>query len=435
MTFLKTNIITLVSKVLCLALSLFVSIYIARFLGPFAKGAYYLLVQIVSIAATLSLVGIDTASIYHLGKGGPTKGIVLISTLITAAVSIAVAWILFATRAHFLKNILSGIEGHYLILVALVIPFMALVRLYSAIVMGFNRYLAFNILNITLSLTLAGSFIMLVIFGKMALAGALISFVLAYFIMSFVYLAIILLSGSMRLLNNGAGVDVKGLIGYGARISLVPVLLLVLYRADSFFLSYYMDAGAVGFYSVALSLAELLLFIPESTGTILFPNLAYSASGDVDRKFVSALRISIIVAAGAGILFFAGARYILPFFYGKVYIESIGLCYILLPGLFAMSTYYLFASYFQAVGRPGLVTAVLAGVLLEKIILCAFLIPRLGPGGAAIAATISYATSFAVFLWAFQKRAKFTVSDIVVLKGSDINFIRNSFNNIFDFQK
>ena len=230
--------------------------------------------------------------------------------------------------------------------------------------MGFNRYLAFNILNITLSLTLAGSFIMLVIFGKMALAGALISFVLAYFIMSFVYLAIILLSGSMRLLNNGAGVDVKGLIGYGARISLVPVLLLVLYRADSFFLSYYMDAGAVGFYSVALSLAELLLFIPESTGTILFPNLAYSASGDVDRKFVSALRISIIVAAGAAILFFAGARYILPFFYGKVYIESIGLCYILLPGLFAMSTYYLFASYFQAVGRPGLVTAVLAGVLL-----------------------------------------------------------------------
>ncbi len=423
MTFLKTNIITLASKMICLASTLFISVYIARFLGPFAKGAYYLLAQIVSILATLSLFGIDTAAIYCLGKGAPARGTTLISSFITVVSGVAVAWALFAARAHFLKNILSGIDPRYLILIALAIPFMGLVRLYSAIVMGFGRYIAFNILNITLFLALAAGFVGLVIFAKMGLAGALISFALAYFIMSFIYLIVILSSRVMRETDKAGGVDVKGLLSYGARIFLVPVLLLILYRIDSFFLSYCINAKAVGFYSVALSLAELLLFIPESTGTILFPKLAYTASADVDRKFVSILRVSIVITVvGAG-LFFAGIRYVLPLVYGRLYLESVPLANILLPGLAAMSTYYLFASYFQAIGRPGLVSAVLAAVLLEKVLLCGLLIPRYGAGGAAMAATISYLSCFAIFLWIFRKRAKFAVSDILMLKGSDLNFI------------
>lgn len=435
MTFFKTNIITLISKLICYASALFISVYIARFLGPEAKGTYYLLVQIVSILATVSLFGIDTAAIYHLGKRNSGRGVVIVSSVITIGLSVIMAALFFVfIKTPFFKNILSEVSYGYLVIIAMVIPFMSFSRLNSAIVMGFNRFLAFNILNIALFAMLAIFFAAFVIFGGLKLFGALISFASAYFIMSVVYAVVVASSKRMREISKDRP-DIRRLVGYGARVFLVPILLLVLYRADSFFLSYFIDVRAVGFYSVALSFAELLLFIPESTGTILFPKLAHTEAESINSKFIFILRVSLVLIAGCAALFFLTIRHLLPFVYGGLYLESVRLTYILLPGLAAMACYYLFSSYFQAIGRPGFVTLTLLAVLAEKCLLSYFLIPRFNSAGAAAATTISYASCFLVFLTAFRMRAKFRMKEIFVLKQSDINFMRNSLNNIFDFQK
>jgi len=435
MTFFKTNLITFISKFVCLCATLFISIYIARFLGPSAKGVYYLLVQIVSILATISLFGIDTAAIYHLGKGYSSRGVIHAAGLLTISISIlTTAGLIIAMRTHFLQSLLSETNYGYLIIIAAVIPFMSIARLNSAIVIGFNRYLAFNILNIILFVMMAINFIVFVVLMRLDLLGALLGFALAYFVMSIIYAFVIFNSKRIKE-SSSKPVQLKKMLGYGARVFLVPILLLLTYRIDAFFLSYYIDASAVGFYSVALSFAELLLFIPESTGTILFPKLAHTKPENIDRKFVSALKISIILTALVAIVFFAAIKYVLPFVYGAVYIKSVQLTYILLPGLFAMATYYLFSSYFQAVGKPGFVTAVLAIILIEKAVLSCILIPQFNIAGAAIATTISYFTCFLIFLTAFIKRAKLNMKEIFVLKKTDVNFISSSLNNIFDFQK
>jgi O-antigen/teichoic acid export membrane protein len=230
-------------------------------------------------------------------------------------------------------------------------------------------------------------------------------------------------------------IETAKLVSYGGRVFLVPVILLGIYRVDSFFLGYCTGASAVGFYSVALSFAELLLLIPESVGTILFPNLAYTAKSDVDKKFVFILKTSFLITAVATAVFFASIGYVLPLVYSSVYLESVGLVNILLPGMVAMSFYYLFSSYFQAVGRPGFVTVVLAAVFAEKLFLSWLLIPPMGAVGAAIASTIAYVTCFAAFLLAFRVKAKYGVSEIFALSRSELDYIRNSLNNIFDFQK
>ena len=435
MTFFKTNIITLLSKLVCLASALFISIYIARFLGPSAKGIYYLLVQIVSILATISLFGIDSASIYHLGKGVKARHVVALSHFITIVISVLMtAGLLLAAKTDFLRSVLLEQNYGFLIVIAMVIPFMAIARLNSAIIMGFNRFLAFNILNIALFVIMAVNFIIFVVFARLELFGALISFASAYFLMSVVYIIVVFSSNRMREASKNT-VNAKNLLGYGARIFLVPILLLILYRIDSFFLGYYVGASAVGVYSVALSFAELLLFIPESTGTILFPKLALAEPESVNNKFSLILRVSVMLTAGMAGLFFITIKYLLPFVYGNAYLASVRLTYVLLPGLVAMSGYYLFSSYFQAIGKPGFVAITLFVILAEKILLSYLLIPRLDLLGAAIATTVAYFTSFVVFLFAFQKRARFNMREMLVLKQSDINFIRNSLNNMFDFQK
>jgi len=438
MTFLKTNIITIASKIICLAASLFISIYIARFLGPSAKGAYYLLIQTVSILATMSLFGSDAAAIYYLGKRYSSRSVVIVSNFLIIALGIVLTLaLLLAHKTYFLGNVLITGGFGQLAIIAFAIPFMGVARLNSAILMGFNRFISFNILNIALYVVMAINFIIFVIILRMGLFGALLSFMLAYLILSIVYMISILKSQRLRVeykepLEN---ISAAILLSYGWRAFLVPILLLVLYRVDSFFLNYYATIGAVGFYSVALSFAELLLFIPESTGTILLPKLVYSEPGDIDNRFIYILRISIALTFATAVLFLLTIRYVLPFVYGDVYLPSVQLTYILLPGLVAMSTYYLFSSYFQAIGRPGLVTGILVIALTVKIVFCNIFIPKISSSGAAIASTISYLVCFMVFLTVFVIRSKFKLSEVFILKSSDVNFIKNSLNDIFDFQK
>jgi len=344
--------------------------------------------------------------------------------------------LLSAGRTHFLDSILAHAELKYLIPIACVIPFMSLARLNSAILMGLNKYIAFNLLNILLYLLLAVNFVIFVIFLHMEVLGALLSFFISYAILSAVYLFTIYGSGRMREAEpDNDVIKTPALFNYGLRMFLMPILLLILYRVDSFFLSYYCDVNAVGFYSVALSLVELLLFIPESTGTILFPKLSYSGSDEREKKFAFILKISALLTMVCTIILLLSVKYILPLVYGNVYLESVKISYLLIPGILAMSTYYLFSSYFLAAGMPGIVTMILAAVLVIKTALCALLVSRMNIYGAAIASTVSYITCFAAFLVIFRMRSKFKISDMFVLSGSDMNFIRNSLNNMFDFEK
>lgn len=436
MTFLKTNLLTVFSKVICLGAALFISIYIARFLGPSEKGVYYLFVQVVSILATVSLLGVDTSAIYYLGKGYSARSIVFISTVITIITGVLMAISLAAAYNWPLIRhvIFAGTGRSYLFLSAAAIPFMGMVRLNSAIIMGFNRYVVFNMLNVVLFCMLAAGFIIFTIVMRMGLLGAFISFAFVYLIMSVIYCLIIFSSKEMRPAC-GAEVEPKKMIGYGMRVFLVPIILMVIYRVDSFILGYYKDASVVGFYSVALSFAELLLFIPESTGTILFPKLVYVSAQDLGKKFASILRSSVAFTAIVMVLFFLVMKHLMIFAYGDVYFKSVKIAYLLLPGLFAMSTYYLFASYFQAIGRPGAVSLMLGIILAEKLALCWLLIPRFNLIGAAIASTLSYVTCFLVFLFVFRIKSKMRLGELLVLKQADINSMRNSLNNIFDFQK
>ncbi len=437
MTFLKTNIITLISKFICLAASLFISIYIARFLGPSTKGAYYLLVQMVAILATVSLFGVDYAAIFYLGKNFSAKSVVIVTNLFTIAIGIMMAALLFlSARTRLLEDVLLKTGFGYLAVILLTIPFMGVSRLNSAILMGFNKYVSFNILNIVLYLVMGINFVIFVIVLQMGLFGALLSYLSAYLILSVIYLAVIVTSKRFQdTAPSRDGVDLKTLLGYGVRAFLAPILLMVLYRADSFILNYYTTISAVGFYSVALSLAELLLFIPDSTGAILFPKLVYTSPEEVDKKFVFILKMSFALTLITAILFAGTIRYILPLVYGNLYTDSVRIAYLLLPGLVAMSAYYIFSSYFQAIGRPGLVTMVLAVVLASKVVLCGLLIPKFNSSGAAIACSISYGLSFIIFLSIFILRSKFKFKEIFTYKASDFAFIRSSLYSVFDFQK
>lgn len=435
MNFVKVNILTLFSKMICLFSGLFISIYIARVLGPAIKGTYYLLVQTVMILSVIALFGIDNAVIYFLGrKRYLREHITILSNLMSLIFSLlTAAFFLGFYKFYSSHNSLPELKPLYLFMIALALPFINILRLNSAILMGFNKFISYNLLNIALFLTMALSFILFIVLLKMGLFGALLSFLISYIVMSGVYLFMIFKSKEIREYTAQACEKIKifTLFNYGKKVFTVPILFLVLYRIDAFFLSHYSSMKEVGFYSVALSFAELLLFIPESVGTVLYPKLAYMSGKELAEKFLSTLRISMVLTLAIALIIFATIKYVLPWMYGVVYEESIKLTYFLLFGMVMFSSYHLFSSYFQATGRPHVLVAVLSIGLVVKTILCFIFIPVMNSSGAAIVSVLSYLVCFLIFLRIFIKETRFRTKQIFVLEPSDFNIIKNSFKAIF----
>ena len=74
------------------------------------------------------------------------------------------------------------------------------------------------------------------------------------------------------------------LFGFGMRIYPASVAGFFGYRADVFLLSAIVgDPRTLGLYSLAVSLGELLFFVPDSVSTVFFPRVAGSERQAADQ--------------------------------------------------------------------------------------------------------------------------------------------------------
>lgn len=433
MNFVKACINTFFTRIFVYLSMVCISIYIARILGPEARGTYALLTQFVFISVLLVDFGIQNASVYFLGKGESLSRVYpnilslsLVASLLTSVCSLVFFNVL---RVTFLKNISAS-----LILIAIFsIPFKILTEISSSVILGMNKIKLLNALRITHFLLLLVTFLAFVIVLKLKLEGAMLGFVATELIMVLVYL--IALSKWSRIYLGFEPTFLKKLLQYGLRGFLGPLCILLLFRLDFFLLNYFKDPKSVGFYSIAVSLVELLYLVPELIGMILFPKLTSAGSQNINRNTMQVLRVIFFVLTLATLFLFASSRWIIVLIYGRQYVASVALMRILLPGFLAMSLYYIFFSYFYSRGRPEIVTLIIFLTLLFKVILAFVLIPNWGIKGAAICSTVTYSFCALTFIVVFLKYSKTTLPEAFFIKASDWEALYKRLSPMYQFNE
>ncbi len=68
-SFIKNTSITLVTRIVSLGLGIVISILLARILGPENRGIYALIILIPSFAFMFSNMGINSSTVFYMGKG------------------------------------------------------------------------------------------------------------------------------------------------------------------------------------------------------------------------------------------------------------------------------------------------------------------------------------------------------------------------------
>jgi O-antigen/teichoic acid export membrane protein len=213
------------------------------------------------------------------------------------------------------------------------------------------------------------------------------------------------------------------LFHYGIRGFFGSLLLILIFKIDYYILNMFSNIRDVGLYSVSVGFGEMIFFIPEAIGVMLFPKLASMDYMDRNKRMVQLLRFFFLMLGIITLFVFLLSRQIMVFVYGIQYAYSAHLMRIMLPGFFFLSFYYLYFSYFYSRGKPEVVTAVLFITAVIKIILSLILIPKFGAQGASFGTLISYIICGFIFVLTFLKYSGENLKSAFLITNLDIRYI------------
>lgn len=196
-------------------------------------------------------------------------------------------------------------------------------------------------------------------------------------------------------------------VGYGLRGWVGNLAVRANLRADQLILGIYHSPQALGLYSIAVSVTEILWMITDAAGIVLFVKVSSLKDEDARRKLISRIhRLSIFITFSMAIVLFFASWRLIPLVYGSAYAESAWYVCLLLPGTIAMTTPKVLAKYFSGGGRPEITSIIQATGAILSIALYLLLIPGLGAYGAAIGASLGYMASAICGVIVYKSRVR-----------------------------
>lgn len=205
-------------------------------------------------------------------------------------------------------------------------------------------------------------------------------------------------------------------------IPMITILFMEInYKADVIMMENFNVAkAAIGVYTLGLILAQKIWLIPDALKDILLSKLA---KGKSISEVTKVTRISFLIVVIFTVLLAIIGKPAIFFLYGNDYADAYYVILILLIGVIGMVFYKMIYS-FNVVNGKRFVNMFLLGIAaIINIILNIFLIPTYGMIGAAISSTLSYFLCGIVFLCYFCKVYKIHVTEMTIIKNSDIEIL------------
>jgi len=431
MDFLKKSAATFVTQVVLMFISMATGVIVARVLGPEIKGQAALLGNLTQILFMCGSLGLGSAfSFFVAKKKYPFRQIMTLALLCALLfgtmvnVGFYLSWPLHA-------SMWKGIPLN-LVILSTILSILCIYSLYLVrILVGHGRIYSMNIASSVSKVTSLIAVILLLLVWHLGLRGVVMALWLAA-IAQLGFLAWAL-KNDLRPAPCLEFDFLRTTFAYGIKAHALLIINFLNYRLDIFLLQYLTgDSAKVGYYSLAVGMAELMWMVPNSVVAPLFSGVAQS---DADDRSVITLRtcrwslIFLAVLAVGGILL---GRPFIRLLYGTVYLPSFELFLWLLPGICLFPLFKLLIVDLAARGFPGYGTIASAIALVVNIGANIFLIPQFGGKGAAMATSLSYSLMAMISLFFFIRHTRHSLREIFVVDNEEREII---FSKILQIMK
>jgi O-antigen/teichoic acid export membrane protein len=420
-TFAKETALTLAARIAGLLLALVTSVVIARTLGPEGNGIYTLATLFPVLLVTFTNLGIGPATVYYVAQERYPLPEVLGNNVVLSAITGSVASVLGVIVVVLLQDrFFPTVAPQYLMLAIVMVPLILFGQHYvNQILLGAMRIRQFNAATLLYKFFLLVLVLLATVGLGLGIAGALWATVLSSLLLCVVLFPWIKkLAGGVRFRLNLE--YVRHTLDYGIRAHLGNIVGFLNYRIEVFILGVFLPAATVGFYAVAVGLAEKLWFVSESASVVLFPTVSAETSEQQKKQFTPLVSRSVLLITAVGaVALYVVSHWAIVLLYSDEYVATVSLFRILLPGIVFLSAGRILANDIAGRGKPLLNTYVgLIGLAVQVVLDLAW-IPPFGATGAAWATTVSYGITSAVRLGAYMKLSGNSWASVIIPQGSD----------------
>jgi len=415
---LRSGILTLASRLIVFALSLVAGIILARTLGPGGRGQYALALLGPSLLVLVANLGVSNALIYNLARHtfhvDQLIGQVIPLALILGGIATAVFVVVVAL---FGRQLLPGVPLNLVFIAAASVPLALFFYFSLSFSQGLEKFAAFNSLYLVNAAALVILLVPLfVLRGNVTVAVAAWS--LSWIPTAVLGLVFLARWGTLNLRLDPAVSKALlkfGIVGYASFLT-----TYLNFRLDTFLVNIFANATQVGFYAVAVSLAETIWYISTSAYTVLTPRVAAGGSSNADATTGLVSRVVVGASVIAAIVLALLAPVIVQVLFGPAFRTSVVAVWLLLPGIVALSVARVLAGYLLGRNRQQVDLAASLAGLVVTVAFDLILIPRYGFAGAAVASSIAYATTLAVDLTWVVRHSTLTVKDLLLPTPADL---------------
>lgn len=197
----------------------------------------------------------------------------------------------------------------------------------------------------------------------------------------------------------------RGVLGFGLRGHPSNIFQFFTYRLDVFIAGAVLGPAAVGVYTVAVALAELLWHLPNAIGFVIFPRAASSDGREMNAFTPAVARVTLALTLAAAAIMAALGRPLIRFVFSPAFEDAYIPLLALLPGVVALGGAKVLSNDLAGRGYPQYNTITASAAFACTVALDLLLIPRLGILGAAAASSAAYIAT-AGLTWFWHRRVR-----------------------------
>jgi O-antigen/teichoic acid export membrane protein len=408
------------TQVITAGLVLFNGFFLARLIGPSGKGDYYLLTLLPLTLMILGQLGLPAAFTFFSARGF-TRGLIARAFALTAIVSIPLLVITLALLPALQATVLHGLEVSLIVLPLLALPFLLNANFTTGIVVGRQAAIAMAVVYITVSISATALILILAGVLNLGLRGALIAYLLTAVITAGGFL--VCSRFVIRRIPATAPVSIGGLLRQGLPFYPGTLSRFMAARVDVYLLAWLLvePSAPLGFYSMAVAMAEIVYLFPDAVSTFFFPHVAGAPREDSDRQVTMVSRVTLLLTGAVALALVPISAIAIPILLPG-FEPSLPALYILLPGVVAISVTQVLSGFVAGRGRPGLASAISISALVTNVLLNLILIPPLGIVGAATASLVSYTLSSVVYSLIAANLTGHRPGDFWIPRRADVRF-------------
>lgn len=218
------------------------------------------------------------------------------------------------------------------------------------------------------------------------------------------------------------------LIKYALLSLSANIIFFLVYRIDYWFVNYFQQGDQLGNYIQVSKLGQLFIILPSMIAAVIFPATAQDLHSDVKNEMLRLCRIFFSAYLVIFLLLSFTGFWLFTWIFGPSFNQMYSAFAALSPGIIALSLQSLLAAWFAGKNK---VRYNVYGALVALLLIIVFdllLIPKYGINGAAVASSIGYIAYCAFSFYLLRKEDLFEGEISLIVNKTDIRWLKNVLN-------